>query len=80
VANTLLSVKGQVVIPKRIRELLGLQPGDRLVVRVDGDAIVLKPARKGVAYRLFGRCRDLGLRADLKAEHRAELTRDLRRA
>ena len=40
VAETALSVKGQVVIPKQVRELLGLQPGDGLVVCVEGDTIL----------------------------------------
>ena len=40
-----LTSKGQLVIPKAIREYLHLHPGDRLdfVIRDDGD-VVLRPA------------------------------------
>jgi AbrB family looped-hinge helix DNA binding protein len=39
-----LTSKGQLVIPKTIREYLHLQPGDRLdfIIRDDGD-VVLRP-------------------------------------
>lgn len=37
--------KGQVVVPKRIRDRLGLRPGDRLVVQEDAGAVrISKPA------------------------------------
>ena len=36
-----LTVKGQVTIPKEIRDYLGLKPGDRVVfVRKDGDVLL----------------------------------------
>lgn len=41
VATTRISSKGQVVIPKRLREELGLQPGDSLALAVKGNALVL---------------------------------------
>ncbi|MCK4600073.1 AbrB/MazE/SpoVT family DNA-binding domain-containing protein, partial [Candidatus Bipolaricaulota bacterium] len=34
--------KGQIVIPKQLREKLGLQPGDPLAMAVDGDRLVLR--------------------------------------
>lgn len=40
-STTRISSKGQVVIPKRLREELGLKPGDPLAVALDGDALVL---------------------------------------
>jgi antitoxin PrlF len=44
-----MSSKGQTVIPKAIRERLGLQPGDALdfVVQDDGD-VILRPALEDV--------------------------------
>ena len=44
-----MSSKGQTVIPKAIRERLGLQPGDAVdfVVQDDGD-VVLRPALEDV--------------------------------
>ena len=44
--ETKISTKGQVVLPRAVREKLGLRPGDALDVKTDGDAIVLRPQRK----------------------------------
>jgi len=43
--ETRVSSKGQVVLPHRLRQRLGLRPGDALDVRLEGDAIVLRPRR-----------------------------------
>jgi AbrB family looped-hinge helix DNA binding protein len=43
---TKISAKGQVVLPGPIRRRLGLQPGDPLEVKAEGDRIVLTPKRK----------------------------------
>jgi len=55
-----MSSKGQTVIPKAIRERLGLQPGDALdfVVQDDGD-VILRPALEDVR-RLKGVLRRAG--------------------
>jgi AbrB family looped-hinge helix DNA binding protein len=37
-----MSTKGQIVIPKRLREELGLQPGDPLAMAVDGERLILR--------------------------------------
>jgi AbrB family looped-hinge helix DNA binding protein len=37
------SIKGQVVIPKKEREKLGLKPGSKLMVKAAGDHIELYP-------------------------------------
>ena len=38
-----LSSKGQLVIPARLRQLLGLNPGDRLELTLEADGLLLKP-------------------------------------
>ena len=43
---TRLSSKGQVVLPKSVREALGLKAGDELLVQVEEGAIRLVPKRK----------------------------------
>ena len=41
-----ISSKGQVTIPKEVREALGLKPGDRVEIKVEGNIAVLEPLRK----------------------------------
>jgi antitoxin PrlF len=36
-----LTSKGQITIPKRVRDTLGLREGDSLLFRVDGDRAVI---------------------------------------
>jgi len=43
--RTTVSTKGQVVVPSSIRRKLGLQPGDSLEARVQGQNIVLTPRK-----------------------------------
>jgi len=43
VAKTVVSKKGQVVIPKEAREELGLVPSTVLEVHVEGKRIILEP-------------------------------------
>ena len=40
---TALSSKGQVVLPKLIRDSMRIEPGTRLIVISDGSSIILKP-------------------------------------
>jgi len=37
-----MSTKGQIVIPKQLREALGLKPGDPVVMAVDKNRIILR--------------------------------------
>lgn len=40
---TSLSSKGQIVLPKKIRTLMELEPGTKFVITSDGNNILLKP-------------------------------------
>jgi len=42
-STTVLSERGQVVIPAEIRAQLGLEKGDRFDVEVSSEGVVLKP-------------------------------------
>jgi AbrB family looped-hinge helix DNA binding protein len=44
-ARTRLSSKGQVIIPKAVRDRQGWRPGVELEVEDQGDAVVLRPAK-----------------------------------
>ena len=40
-----ITAKGQVTVPKSVRDALGVGEGDSLVFRVEGDHAVLSPTR-----------------------------------
>lgn len=46
-ATARLTAKSQVVIPKKVRERVGIGPGDTVVFEVRDGEIVVRPAPKG---------------------------------
>ncbi len=44
--KTLLSDRGQVVIPQKIREAIHVEKGDEFEIEVVGEKIVLKPIKR----------------------------------
>ncbi len=58
-----LSSKGQLVIPKEIRDAIGVEEGDELMVLLDGEAVVLMPVdslartSRGLLRGTWGRTR-----------------------
>jgi len=75
--SSTISSKGQTVIPKAIRERLGLQPGDAVdfVVQDDGE-VVLRPALEDVR-RLKGILRRAG-RAPVNVQEMNHVIREPR--
>ncbi len=71
-----LSSKGQIVIPADLRDALGLEPGDRLLIRQDGQTLTLE-RRQDVLEALEGKYATPGrsLAQELRAERRAEAAR-----
>jgi AbrB family looped-hinge helix DNA binding protein len=51
--KTVLTSKGQLTLPKAVRRALGLQAGDALEVRLEGQRIVLLPQRRYNAQDLL---------------------------
>jgi AbrB family looped-hinge helix DNA binding protein len=74
--------KGQVVLPKAMRERHGIQPGDEVVFDDNDEAIVVRraPSKAEVLDDLVGMLRDdqdaVPLTAAVEAEHRWEIARD----
>ena len=68
-----LSSKGQVVIPKSIREALALRRGTRFHVQVDQGRIILEPQVVSPADALYGKYADADLLTELEEEHRQEI-------
>lgn len=44
--TTTVTAKGQVTIPKRLRDALGLKPGTKVDVEFSEEGALVKPARK----------------------------------
>lgn len=65
--------KGQVVIPKNMRDHLGISPGDEVDFALDGSAVRVELVREMTSLRgsLAGR----GLVSELEADHRTERER-----
>lgn len=74
--DTRLSSKGQVVIPKQVREELGLEPGTRFRVRVDEGSIVLEPVTEPLVTELFGMFAGSDMLSELEEEHAREVASD----
>jgi AbrB family looped-hinge helix DNA binding protein len=62
--------KGQVVIPKAMRDRLGLRPGDEVTFELEGRAVRVEPATSGTPLR--GRLCGHKLTEVLEADRRAE--------
>jgi AbrB family looped-hinge helix DNA binding protein len=65
--------KGQVVIPKELRDELGIEPGDDVSFWRDGDHVAVRRAGRA---ELQGRFRGLGLTSSLEADRRADRARE----
>lgn len=77
---TRMSVKGQVVIPRDIRQALGLVTGTKFVVAGEGDTVILRKIGRPAleeADRLFGISRKFAKRAGLK---KADLKKTIQRS
>jgi len=50
---TTVSSKGQMVIPAAIRESMGIEPGTRVAIRLEGDKLILHPRTRAATLRLI---------------------------
>jgi len=62
-----VSIKSQTVIPREVREELGLQPGDTLRYRLTADGIVIDKAPRGETDDPFATFTEWLSEADEKA-------------
>jgi AbrB family looped-hinge helix DNA binding protein len=69
--------KGQVVIPKDLRDQLGIQPGDEVSFQREGDHVLVRRASRDVPLR--GRFRGNRLTDELARQRRADRAREAAR-
>jgi AbrB family looped-hinge helix DNA binding protein len=62
-----------VVIPKALRDKLGIVPGDEVVFALEDDAVRIEPVRKRPSLR--GTLAGFDLTSALEADRRSERTR-----
>ncbi|MGH3666444.1 MAG: AbrB/MazE/SpoVT family DNA-binding domain-containing protein [Egibacteraceae bacterium] len=72
-----VGTKGQVVIPKELRDTLGICPGDEVTFWVEDDHVAVRPAR--VQRPLLGRFAGRPLARTLEGEREADGRREARR-
>lgn len=72
--DTYMTVKGQIVIPSKVRRKLGMKEGTRIQVDVDEQAhkIVLTPITREYIQSLRGKYKGKGLLKALAAEKKRE--------
>jgi AbrB family looped-hinge helix DNA binding protein len=71
-----VSSKGQIAIPKRLREKFGLAQGTDLQLRIEGDEIILRKIPSDAWRKWEGRFKDSDLLGDLIKDRREETLRD----
>jgi AbrB family looped-hinge helix DNA binding protein len=73
-----ISSKGQIAIPKAVRDRLNLKEGTEVLIDVQGEALVMKRlVRDFPDWRTMrGMFKGSDLLQDLADEHASELTRD----
>lgn len=66
---TTISQKGQVVVPKKVRDQLGLSILDRLTVKAENGKIIMSPISK--TNEVFGMFKPKGVitQSEIKASH-----------
>jgi len=75
---TKISSKGQIVIPKQVREKLEIKPGAFFHVRLEKNNIVLIPMKKDPLDNLYGKFAGEKILAELEREHADEIASENR--
>jgi AbrB family looped-hinge helix DNA binding protein len=52
-----ISAKGQITLPRKVRQALHLEPGDRVLFLVENETVTLQPLTAGSARALAGSLR-----------------------
>ena len=52
--KTKITFKGQITIPKEVRDALAIKEGDSVILTVEGDHAILKPLKKKSLSDFYG--------------------------
>lgn len=77
--NATVSSKGQITLPRFVREALGLKPGSVVSLKLDKGELRLRPASVAIARRLAGSFRRYARPGTVKSI-RAYVKREVARA
>lgn len=78
-ASSVISSKGQIVIPANLRKRYGLKEGTTVTFREDRGRLVLEPSNFAAIYALQGSLADFPLEEELAEERGTERKRENRR-
>lgn len=78
-ARTVLSEKGQIVIPAEIRSRRNLHKGDRFEIVEDGENLILKRVSRNPLLEMRGVLAGTGALEELLRDHEREIERDAER-
>lgn len=74
--ETVVTIKGQVVIPAKIRHRLGIKKGTKFYIEERNGEIVLRPLSREYFQKMSGILKGSGLLKALKASRGEELRRE----
>ncbi len=74
--ETVVTIKGQVVIPAKLRHRLGIKKGTKLYIEEREGEIVLRPLTKEYFLKMSGILKGSGVTKALEEERREDLKRE----
>ena len=75
---TKISSKGQLVVPKEVREKLKIKPGTFFNVHLEKNSIVLTPMKETPIEKLYGKFAGEKILDELEKEHANEIKKQNR--
>jgi AbrB family looped-hinge helix DNA binding protein len=74
--ETYVTVKGQIVIPAKLRRKYGIKAGTKIIIFDNDEAIILKPVNEESLKRLQGRLKGKGVLKSLLVERQKDGERE----
>lgn len=71
-----VTVKGQIVIPAKLRHRLGIKKGTKLYIEERNGELILRPLNREYFQKMSGALKGTGLLKALEEERRKDLTRE----